>query len=81
MKYYSNDLIVKRVSKKVRERTRENMDIYCMNLSDAFKEAAFTYAKNGTKLYKAWYHDDFREFIPSAYDPKYLNFKQYPLNY
>ena len=81
MRYYSNDLIVKRVSKKVRERTRENMDIYCMKLSDACNEAAFTYAKNGTKLYKAWYHDDFREFIPSAYDPKYLNFKQYPLNY
>ena len=81
MRYYSDDLIVKKVSKKVKERTRENMDIYCMNLSDVFKEAAFTYAKNGTKLYKAWYRDDFREFIPSAYDPKYLNFKQYPLNY
>ena len=81
MKYYNDDLIVKRVSKKVRERTRENMDSDCMGLYDAFREAAFTYSKNGTKLYKAWYHDDFREFIPSAYDPKYLNFKQHPLNY
>lgn len=81
MKYYSDDLIVKRVSKKVRERTRENMDSYCMGLYDAFKEAAFTYAKAGTELYKAWYYDDFRKFIPSAYRQESLNFEKYPLNY
>lgn len=43
--WYSDDLIVKRVSRQVRERTRENMEIYNMSLSDAFEEAARNYAK------------------------------------
>lgn len=81
MTYYTEDLIVKRVSKKVRKRTRENMDVYCMGLSDAFEEAAKTYAKPGTELYKAWYHSDFRKYIPSAYRAEYLDFSKYPLAY
>lgn len=81
MRYYSDDLIVKRVNKKVRERTRENMDVYYMGLYDAFKEAAFIYAKAGTELYKAWYYDDFRKFIPSAYVPESLNLGKCPLKY
>lgn len=81
MVYYSDDLIQKRVSKKVRERTRENMDVYCMVLSDAFEEAAKTYAKPGTELYNAWYYSDFRKYIPSAYSPEYLDFSKYPLKY
>ena len=81
MKYYSDDLISRRVNRKVRERTRENMDVYCMGLYDAFKEAAFTYAKKGTELYKAWYYDDFRKFIPSAYNDNALDFCKFPLNY
>ena len=79
--YYTDDLIVKRVSKKVRERTKENMDVYGMVLSDAFEEAAKTYAKLGTELYNAWYHNDFRAYIPSAYQEEYLDFETYPLKY
>ena len=79
--WYSDDLIVKRVSRQVRERTRENMEIYNMSLSDAFKEAARNYAKQGTDLYLAWYASDLREYIPSAYQKEYLDFEKYPLSY
>ena len=81
MMYYDDDMIVGKVSKRVRERTRENMDTYCMGLADAFKEAAKEYARPGTELYKAWYHNDFRKYIPSAYRPEYLDFEKYPLRY
>lgn len=79
--YYTDEFIVKKVPKKVRERTKENMEKYEMLLSDAFEEAAKTYAKPGTELWKAWYFSDYRKYIPSAYDPKYLNLEKYPLKY
>ena len=68
---YSEDFIVKRVPMRIRERTKENMDKYCLTLYDAFQEAVRELAKKGTKLYKAWFYDDFREYIPSVYDEKY----------
>ena len=79
--YYTDEFIVKKVPKKVRERTKENMEKYEMILSDAFEEAAKTYAKPGTELWKAWYFSDYRKYIPSAYDPKYLDLEKYPLKY
>ncbi len=78
---YSDDLFANRVNRKIRERTRENMEEYCMSLSDAFEEAVRTFAKRGTELWKAWYYSDFRKFIPSAYRKEYLDFKKYPLKY
>lgn len=57
------------------------MEKYEMLLSDAFEEAAKTYAKPGTELWKAWYFSDYRKYIPSAYDPKYLDMEKYPLKY
>lgn len=81
MLYYDDDLIVGRVSKKIRERTKENMDVYNMMLSEAFEEAVRTFAKKGTELWKAWYYSDFRKYIPSMYEEKYLDFKKYPLKY
>ena len=44
-------------------------------------EAAKELAKERTELYKAWYYDDFRKFIPSAYNTEYLDFSKYPLKY
>ena len=79
--FYDDELIVKKVPKVVRKRTQENMEVYNMCLSDAFKEAAKTYAKEGTELWKAWHYDDFRKYIPSIYRPKYLDFAKYPLKY
>ena len=52
-----------------------------MGLYDSFKEAVREFSKTGTKLWKAWYYDDFREYIPCIYNSEYLNFKKYPLKY
>ena len=45
------------------------------------KLTEITQVNKGTELYKAWYYDDFRKFIPSAYNPEYLDFSKYPLKY
>lgn len=37
--FYDDDLIIGRVPKKVKERTKENMEVYNMTLYDAFQEA------------------------------------------
>ncbi len=79
--FYEDDLIIGKVSKAIRKRTKENMEVYNMCLSDSFEEAVKTYAKEGTELWKAWYYSDFRKFIPSAYIPEYLDFTKYPLKY
>ena len=68
-------------TKKVKNRIKENMEKYCMCLSDAFEEAARELGKEGTELYYAWYYSDFRRFIPCCYEQKYLNFIDYPLKY
>ena len=52
--YYDNDLIIGRVPNKIKERTKENMEVYNMGLYDSFKEAVKELAKEGTELYKAW---------------------------
>ena len=79
--FYFDDMIVGKVPKRIRKRTQENMEKYNMDLSDSFEEAVKTYAKEGTELWKAWYYSDFRKFIPSAYNPEYLDFGKYPLAY
>lgn len=71
----------KRVPKAIKERTEENYYTYNMSLADAFEEAVKTFAKKGTKLWKAWYYNDFREYIPSEYKEEFLDFKKYPLAY
>ena len=73
--------IKRKVPKKVIERVRESMETYNMSLGDAFKEAACKFSKPGTRLFAAWYYDDFREYIPSEYQEKYLDFEKYPLKY
>ena len=71
----------KRIPKAIKERTKENMEVYGMCLSDAFEEAVRELAKFGSKLWKAWYYSDFREYIPCAYKSEYLDFEKYPLKY
>ena len=82
MFFHESD-IAKRVPAWIIKRTEENMMYYCMGLYDAFKEAVRNYPrlKKGSKLYKAWFYDDFREYIPSAYIPERLDFSAYPLPY
>lgn len=79
-KFEESDIKLK-VPKKVLNRVKENMEVYNLSLSDAFKEAAREFATLGTRLFTAWYYDDFREYIPIAYQEKYLDFNKYPLRY
>ena len=79
--FYDDELIIGRVSKKIRKRTQENMEVYNMGLADSFEEAVRELAKKGTELWKAWYYNDFRKFIPSAYNPEYLDLSKFPLKY
>lgn len=79
--FYNENLIVGKVPKAIRKRTKENMEVYNMCLSDSFEEAVKTYAKEGTELWKALYYSDFRKFIPSVYKEQSLDFTKYPLAY
>ena len=78
---YDDSLIKGRVSKQIRNKTREYMEVFNMGLYDAFNWACREHARKGTKLYLAWYHSDFREYIPSVYVPANLDFNKYPLGY
>lgn len=73
--------IKKPVSDIVKQLTAEGMERYGLGLYDAFKSAAAVGAEKGTKLYKAWYVNDLREYIPSVVFPEYLDFEKYPLAY
>ena len=76
-----NSLIAKRVPKRIVERTRDNMNHYFMDLYDAFQEAVRSYPKPSKELKDAFYYDDFRLYIPSAYLTEYMDFDKYPLKY
>ena len=70
------------VPNKVKRLTKKYMNIYNMGLFDAFNDAVRELKSDrNSELYKAWYYQDFRKFIPSAYIPEYLDFKKYPLKY
>lgn len=73
--------IAKPVSDIVKQLTAEGIERYGLGLYDAFKSAAAIGAEKGTKLYKAWYVNDLREYIPSSVFPDYLDFEKYPLAY
>lgn len=80
--FYKEDMIVGKVPKKIRERTKYYMNEVLLSLNDAFAEAVREYGKKRSKkLNKAWSADDFREYIPSAYYEEYLDFEKYPLKY
>lgn len=81
MSRYNEKYIVRRVSKKIRERTKENMDNFSMSLYDAFDEAVRFVSTKSVELRKAWYFSDYRKYIPSAYNCEYLDFDKYPLKY
>jgi hypothetical protein len=71
----------KNVPKEIEKRTIENIEVYKLSLGDAFEEAVRELAKKGTKLWKAWYYSDFREYLPEIYRKEYLDFSKYPLKY
>ena len=69
---FTSELIVKRVPKRVMQRTKWYMEERCMGLYDAFKEAVREYPHPSKELHAAFMADDYREYIPSAYLPEYL---------
>ena len=77
---YNDYLIKGSVPKKVRSRTRQNMEKYHMDLYDAFRDAVRMYGTS-KNLRNAFCKDDFRLYIPLAYSKEYLNFEKYPLRY
>ena len=80
---YAEYKIVRRVPKWIINRTQENIDEYYMSLNDAFENAVKDYPKlkKESELWKAWYYNDFRLYIPTAYLPEYMDFEKYPLKY
>lgn len=78
-----NNLIMRKVPEQIKARTEENMSKYNLGLYDAFNEAVRNYPKlkKGSELWKAFYYDDFRLWIPSAYSLEYFDFEKYPLKY
>lgn len=74
---FNDGMIAKRVPKWIVNRTRENMENYNMDLYDAFDEAVRNYPRKlSKKLWAAWYFSNYREYIPSAYFPNYIEFKR-----
>lgn len=78
---FNKEDIIRPVPEEILMRTKENMEIYHMDLYDSFKEAVKELAEKGTELWKAWYYDDFRTYIPGVYEKKYLDLNKYPLKY
>ena len=70
-----------RIPKIIKDEAVKYMEEEGVSLYDAFNWACREYAEKGSELWKAWYYSDFRKFIPSAYEPEYLDFKKYPLKY
>lgn len=76
---FTTKWIVKPVPQFVKDKARYYYNHYCMGLYDSFKEAVRGCPNAGEELEKAFYLDDFRAFIPSAYLSEYLDFGKYPL--
>ena len=78
---FDEDDFIKDIPKNILERTKENMEVYHIDLRDAFQEAVREFAQEGTELWKACYYDDFRAYVPCIYEQKYLDLEKYPLKY
>lgn len=52
-----------------------------MSLIDCTKEAFRDKAPINGKWGKMFYHDEYREILPQAYCPEYLDLEKYPLRY
>ena len=55
----------KPIPEEILDRVKENMETYNLDLSDALEEAAREMAAKDSLLWRAWYYNDYREFIPS----------------
>ena len=79
---YNDAMIYGNVPRGIRKRCQRYMEHSAMSLADAFREAVRdTRVPRDSELFKAFESDDYRRFIPSAYQPGYLDFNKHPLNY
>ena len=77
---WKDDLVVGPAGDKIVNETRKLMENKKLDLWSAFREACIKWPPEiGTDLYFARFYGDYREYIPSAYEEKYLDFKVYPL--
>ncbi len=74
---FNADLIVRRVPKRIMQRTKWYMEERFMGLYDAFKEAVREYPHPSKELHAAFMDDDYRDYIPSAYLPECLSKTRY----
>ena len=74
-------LIVKPIPKYLMERVKYYYERIGVSLADAVRYAFRDKAHGNTIWYKMWYHDDYREIIPSEYRAEYLDFGKFPLEY
>lgn len=73
--------IKKELPDSIMKRIQEYMEVSNLNLSDAFQEALRDLADSGSLLNQVFMAGDYREYIPIAYQDKYLDFVKYPLRY
>ena len=71
----------KPIPEEILDMVKENMETYNLDLLDALEEAARELVVKDSLLWRAWFYNDYREFIPCAYIEKFLDFEKYPLAY
>ena len=77
---WKDDLVVGPAGDKIVNETRKLMEGEKVDLLSAFRAACIKWPPEiGTDLYFARFYGDYREYVPSAYEEKYLDFKAYPL--
>lgn len=89
--YYYSPLKCTEIAKEIRSEFAQPIPMYLLNriawylkytgmsLLDSTREAFREKAPKGGKWNKMFYHDEYREILPNAYYPEYLDFEKYPL--
>ncbi len=73
--------LVQNCPRYIVNRVVRNIAHYRLGLYDAFNEAIRAFCnKVNQKMRIAFLSGDYREYIPSAYLPEYLDFEKYPLH-
>lgn len=81
-KKVDNSMFAVKLPKYLLNRVQWYVERFNMSLIDSLRSACcdVCHSKN-TLWYKAWYYEDYREILPSAYIEEYLDFEKYPLKY
>lgn len=81
-KKVDNSMFAVKLPKYLLNRVQLYVERFNMSLIDSLRSACLDVCNSKNTLwYKAWYYDDYREILPSAYIEEYLDFEKYPLRY